>query len=182
MRIRTIPTPSAILIALLLSPMIATAQTPAPPAPPSPCVGPEYRQFDFWLGDWDVLGGPEGDRVVGRNRIERVSGGCALHEQWTAAAGGDGHSLNVYDRSSGRWTQFWVGADGGVLRLEGGLRDGGAMAMEGVRPTPRGAQRQRIVWTPRADGSVEQRWETSDDEGVQWRTVFLGVYRRRGPE
>jgi hypothetical protein len=21
----------------------------------APCAAPEYRQFDFWLGDWDVF-------------------------------------------------------------------------------------------------------------------------------
>jgi hypothetical protein len=169
---------AAVLIAFVL-PTTAIAQASAPPAP---CAKPEYRQFDFWRGDWEVLGGPDGDRIVGHNRISAVSGGCALHEHWRAASGGEGHSLNVYDRDRGRWTQFWIGADGGVLRLEGGLRADGAMAMEGVQATPRGPQRQRIVWTPRANGSVEQRWETSDDDGAQWRTIFLGVYRRRSAD
>ena len=35
------------------------------------------------------------------------------------------------------WRQFWVGADGVVLRLEGGLQDG-AMVLTGELPAPAG--------------------------------------------
>ena len=94
------------------------------------------------------------------------------------ATGVDGHSLNVYDRTTRRWTQVWIGADGVLLRLEGGLRADGAMAMEGVLPKAGGGtQRQRIVWTPAADGRVTQRWETSDDDGAHWQVAFVGIYR-----
>ncbi len=157
----------------------ASAQSPPPPA----CVAPEHRQFDFWLGEWDVIGGPNAETVVGRNTIVRVASGCALREHWVNNGGNDGHSLNVYDRATKRWTQFWIGSDGVVLRLEGGLRDDGAMAMEGVLPDGKGGvQKQRIVWTPKPDGRVEQRWETSDDDGAHWQTAFLGIYRRREKE
>ena len=67
-----------------------------------------------------------------------------------------------------------------MLRLAGGLRDG-AMVLEGELPaTAGGVQHQRITWTPRADGTVTQHWETSDDAGETWTTSFLGVYRRAG--
>jgi hypothetical protein len=158
----------------------AAAQTAPPPAPPPPaCATPEHRQFDFWLGQWDVSGGPQLDRIVGRNTISRVAAGCGLREHWVNAGGTDGHSLNVYDRDARHWTQFWIGADGVILRLEGGLRGDGAMAMEGTLPNGRGGiQRQRIVWTPKPDGSVVQQWDTSEDDGATWQVSFVGVYRR----
>lgn len=167
-------------LALLLVAMHASAQTPSPPAPPPACDAPEHHQFDFWLGEWEVTGGPQRDRIVGHNTIDRVAGGCALRERWVNAGGSDGHSLNVYDGAARRWTQFWIGADGVILRLEGGLRADGAMAMEGALPDGKGGvQRQRIVWTPNADGSVIQQWDTSDDDGATWQTSFVGVYRRK---
>jgi hypothetical protein len=148
-------------------------------SPPPACEAPEHHQFDFWLGTWEVLGGPGLDRVVGHNTITRVATGCGLHEHWVNLAGRDGHSLNVYERDARRWTQFWIGGDGVVLRLQGGLRTDGAMAMEGTLPAANGGtQRQRIVWAPRADGSVEQRWDTSDDDGTTWQNAFVGIYRR----
>ena len=47
-----------------------------------------YRQFDFWIGDWEVFN-PQ-DQRVGSNRIDKVLGGCALHESWR---GGTGHRV-----------------------------------------------------------------------------------------
>jgi len=40
------------------SPSPAATPSPAPtPSPMSPaCTGPQYRQFDFWLGEWDLVG------------------------------------------------------------------------------------------------------------------------------
>ena len=40
----------------------------APAVPPRPCAGPLHRQFDFWIGTWDVTG-PAG-KFAGVNRIE----------------------------------------------------------------------------------------------------------------
>jgi hypothetical protein len=102
-----------------------------------------------------------------------------LAEHWLNSAGRDGHSLNVYEPARRQWTQFWIGSDGVVLRLSGGLEDG-VMVLRGELPTAAGGvQQQRIRWTPRADGSVEQQWETSDDDGASWQTSFIGRYRKR---
>ena len=163
---------------LLLAGTFAHAQQP--PAPPMPCNAREHRQFDFWLGTWEVTGGPKLDTVVGRNTITKVSSGCALAEHWVNSTGQDGHSLNAYDAAAGQWTQFWIGSDGVVLRLAGGLQ-GKAMVTSDRLPDPKaagGEQWQRISWTPQDDGSVHQHWQTSDDAGASWQTSFLGIYRR----
>src|SRR5436190_10357664 len=62
----------------------ARAQT-APVAKPPPCAAAPHRQFDFWLGQWEVRD-PTG-KVVGHNRIETAHGGCALIEHWTSVTG-----------------------------------------------------------------------------------------------
>ena len=49
------------------------------------CTTPEYRQFDFWVGDWDVFG-PAGART-GTNRVDRLLNGCVLQEHWVGAGG-----------------------------------------------------------------------------------------------
>lgn len=157
----------------------AGAQTPSPPPPA--CAAAEHRQFDFWLGDWTVTR-PDTGAVIGQSSITPSSAGCALLEHWRGGTGYEGRSLNVYDRRRGAWRQFWIGADGNVLELEGGLREG-RMVLEGVQPGADGKpQRQRITWTPAEDGSVSQHWETSDDEGKTWATSFLGIYRRAGAD
>jgi hypothetical protein len=146
------------------------------------CDAPEFRQFDFWIGDWEVVGGPgspaEG-QVQGHNRIEKVAAGCALSEHWRGAKGLDGRSLNAWDAQARRWRQFWIGGDGVLLQLEGGLQ-GKDMVLEGeLRGASGGVQRQRIRWTPHEDGRVTQRWEASDDGGATWNVRFLGIYRPR---
>lgn len=160
--------------------VLASALATSPPAPPPPaCTAPEHRQFDFWIGQWEVWGGAEGKTLLGRNRIAQEAGGCALHEHWQGARGISGMSLSAWDAQRRAWTQFWVGGDGLVLRLQGGL-EGGAMVMRGELPSAAGGvQQQRITWTPQEDGSVEQRWETSDDGGKTWAVSFLGRYARK---
>jgi hypothetical protein len=162
------------LASLILA--VATVATP-PPA----CAAAEHRQFDFWLGEWDVVGvpdAPNAGQLLGRNRIESISSGCALSEHWRGASGFEGHSLNGYDAAHRVWRQFWIGSDGVVLQLAGGWRDG-RMVLDGELPGANGArQRQRISWIPQTDGGVIQRWETSDDDGTTWAVAFLGLYRR----
>ena len=171
-----------IVLGLVLSwPVCAVAQQPA--SQPPPCSAAEHRQFDFWMGDWEVTT-PDG-KPAGRNRIEPILGGCVLQERWTGAAGSTGNSFNLYNRASGQWEQFWVDGSGGRLHLRGGLQEG-AMVMQGERERPDPdtgvVQRERITWTPNEDGSVRQLWESSKDEGKTWNVVFDGRYRRIAPE
>jgi hypothetical protein len=46
-----------------------------------PCSDPAYRQFDFWLGEWEVRK-PDGT-LAGTNRISKEYGGCVLHERYS---------------------------------------------------------------------------------------------------
>lgn len=163
---------SALALAALLSPFLADADAPAASAKADPCAAKESRQFDFWLGDWNVID-PAG-KVAGHNRIEAILGGCALAEHWDGAGGGHGTSYNAYDATSKTWQQFWVDKQGGVLHLEGTF-DGERMALRSTRP---GAHVDRITWTPNKDGTVRQLWETSEDSGKTWKTSFDGRYER----
>jgi hypothetical protein len=139
------------------------------------CDGAEHRQFDFWLGDWEVFG-PNG-QPAGRNSITRELNGCVLHERWVGAGGMRGESFNTWDRTRQRWHQTWVSSTGTLLVIEGGLVNG-AMQMTGDTTTPKGLVRNRITWTPGPDGSVRQVWETSVDGGTTWQGAFDGRYRR----
>jgi hypothetical protein len=135
------------------------------------------RDFDFWIGEWDVVG-PQGNQA-GTNSITPLLDGGALAEHWHGTGGVEGHSINAYDTTTGRWHQTWVDSTGGFLLLEGGLV-GADMVLEGTVAGTDGAapQRQRITWTPGSDG-VRQHWESSDDDGASWQTAFDGRYRPR---
>lgn len=149
-------------------------QTPAP-APPPACTAPEFRQFDFWLGNWKVAN-PQG-KQVGTSEISRASGGCAVREQWKSESGVTGISINYYDAADHQWHQHWVGSDGSILHLEGGLK-GETMVLEGKTMGAKGEVMNRVTWTPSPDGKVKQEWSTSTDNGSTWKTVFTGVYEK----
>ncbi|MEX0892129.1 MAG: hypothetical protein WEB88_08155 [Gemmatimonadota bacterium] len=172
---------AAVGICVCAAPATAQEQASAPTDTTlaARCQGPEHRQLDFWLGSWEVR--DSADELLGHNVITRVSGGCALLENWSGAAGGSGVSINTYDASLGRWSQRWVGA-GATLWLEGGM-DGGAMVLAGTAPraTPRGSVLDRITWTPLPDGRVRQVWDISSDDGGTWVRSFAGYYVRRAP-
>jgi hypothetical protein len=163
-------------IALLAEPRSAAAQ--AVPAPGKSCQTVEHRQFDFWVGHWDVF--VASGRKAGQNRIEVIADGCALLEQWTGGGGVTGKSLNIYDTHDRRWHQTWVDNSGMLLMLTGGFVDRSmVMSMTGPNPSdPKTTVQQRITWTPAADGTVRQLWESSSDRGGTWTVLFDGRYVR----
>ena len=154
--------------------------TDAESRPPA-CDEPERRQFDFWLGEWEVRQ-PDGT-LVGRNTISPLFDGCALREEWRGESGHRGSSLNAWSPLRGRWHQTWVDSSGLTLLLDGGMRDG-AMVMEGDAPLPGEpgrVVRHRITWS-RLDGDpdrLRQHWEAATEEGT-WETLFDGRYSRAG--
>ena len=146
--------------------------------PPNPCQDdPTYRQFDFWLGEWDVFNPQE--QQAGTNTIELAENGCLLIENWTSGQGGTGKSINYYDPMDKKWKQVWVSASGTVGHFSGGLKDG-AMHLEGTWINPNGTSYPlRGSWTPLEDGRVRQHFESSQDEGKTWSTWFDGYYVKR---
>jgi hypothetical protein len=150
-------------------------------AKPAACQGVEARQFDFWIGRWEVFA-PDG-RKAGDNVIESIDGGCALIERWTGRGGFTGTSLNSWDAGAKLWRQHWVDNQGGLLRLAGRF-EAGSMVLGASEPhpdKPGATRRQRIRWTPLPDGAVRQLWEQSDDDGATWTVAFDGRYVRPRP-
>jgi hypothetical protein len=159
---------------------VSTQDIPAPAAatkPPS-CIAPEFRQFDFWLGDWEVR--DASGKLLGQNRITRLHKDCVLFENYRAGEF-SGSSLNVYDADRKVWHQTWVDSSGGLLVIEGGLRDGRMiLAGETVDADKPGVKvANRITWQPLPDGRVRQLWETSTDKGATWTTTFDGYYAKQ---
>jgi hypothetical protein len=134
------------------------------------------HDFDFWIGEWDVFN-PDG-KQVGRNTITSMFGNGMVHEHWRGNGGVEGRSVNAYDAARGVWHQTWMDSTGGVLLLDGGVRDG-AMVLEGLAPSGEDmsvVDRQRITWTP-GDQGPRQLWESSNDDGQTWTVAFDGRYR-----
>lgn len=139
------------------------------------CRSSSYRQFDFWLGEWQVSRASDGE-PVGTNRITRILDGCVIREEYSSRSGYAGTSYNIYDGTTGRWHQTWVDNTGLLLQLDGGL-EGDRMVLSGSRVDREGRPvLDRISWTPVEEGRVRQVWEVSRDDGASWRTIFDGLY------
>lgn len=149
-----------------------------------PCAyAAEYRQFDFWVGEWEVRSStaPPG-LPPARSRIELVEDECVIAEHYANAAGYSGRSLNVYDRDTKRWEQFWVDNKGGRHHYVGTGRDGNLYyEADGVRFGGPGAPPGKVKMTFFAQGrdQVRQLIEQSLDGGKTWAVVFDGIYTRR---
>lgn len=151
-------------------------------SPSTPAVAPvEARQFDFWIGEWEVFS-PDGKRA-GTSRIESVANGRGVLETWTgnpASGSFTGRSLNAWNPEKKRWQQFWIGSDGVVLELAGGLDEKGQMVLSSEHGLNQERVMERITWSANPDGSMRQLWEQSVDRGANWKIVFDGRYVKRG--
>ena len=167
----------AFALALLCAAPNAFAQTP--PAPPT-CAGGQHRAFDFWIGEWDAYVSGT-DNLAGRSSIKSEDAGCVITEHWQSVRQPySGRSLNIYDRATGQWNQFWVDSTGEVTRFVGGPHQGGMRLTDpaNIAAGQPGPTHTRMTFTPNPDGSVRQHGESSPD-GQIWTTTYDFTYRRR---
>ena len=144
--------------------------------PVKPCDRDVFRQFDFWIGTWEVK--DQTGKPAGHNVITAQEQGCVLIEQWRSAGGGTGMSMNYYHPQSRQWKQNWVGG-GIILEMSGGMKDG-SMILEG--PSRQiGDERLTLLrgtWTQLSDGRVRQHFVESEDRGKTWKEWFDGYYSK----
>lgn len=161
----------------LIVPILLIA-TPALTAPQlTACTAPEHRQFDFWVGRWQVTHTGQNE-VVAESLIERVYGGCGIRENWMPRSGKDGGSLNIYMPAEHAWRQTWIDSNGSRVDFSGAW-NGRAMVLAGVWPDAAGRRRSvRMTYTVAPDGDVRQFGEASYDDGANWEPDFDFTYQR----
>lgn len=151
-----------------------------------PCMSiPQAREFDFWVGEWDVY--PNGTNlIVGHSKVEIASGGCMVLENWTAlgAVPNTGKSMNYVNTVTGKWEQHWIGSGGlnignPALFVNGEYKDG-AMRFEGSTITPQNQKQiSRFIFYNMGPDQVRQFFEVSVDEGKTWTTSYDFIYKRK---
>lgn len=168
--------PSALFAAFLLGVSSLSAQQGPPPG----CTTPEFRQFDYWVGDWNVTDSAGGANY-GTNNVTLEEAGCVVHEHWAGSRGGTGQSFNYFDPRTKVWQQDWVASNAGsALHLVGHL-EGNAMTLEADVPAASGHPvHHKVQWIPEPDGRVRQYWRTTTDGGKTWTIAFDGWYKKKG--
>ena len=140
-----------------------------------PCGTPEYRHFDFWLGNWDVRD-PAGN-VVGRNDVTLHLDGCMLMESWLSVAGHAGMSMNFFEPADGSWNQIFVdntGVPSSWPPLKGELVDGKMILSSPASISPQ----TRWIWSKTNDGRVRQMAEQLGDDGKTWSVIWDSYYSK----
>lgn len=177
-----------IIVAIALSAAVSTTAADtnsAPPpvtqkAPPNyACPGPEYQQFRFWIGEWNVTQ-TKGGAPAGDSKIELLDQGCVIFENWKSKLGGSGHSLNVYDQADGKWHQTWIDATGDQVHYIGAWT---GTKMEFRAEDIATPQKQRVFMTmtfePRPDGTIRQSGTLSTDGGKTFNPSFDLTYTKK---
>lgn len=138
------------------------------------------RQFDFWLGEWDVSWDEDGAQRTGTNRVELILDGKVILENFDGRPAMDfqGKSVSVYDQTIGRWRQTWVDSAGTYLDFLGDFVDGRMLLQrEGVFEGQ--SVLQRMVWYDITPENLQWNWERSRDSGATWELTWHIDYRRR---
>jgi len=148
--------------------------------PKRPCDLPEGKQFDFWLGVWEVSWkGPDGKVSKGTNTVQKILDSCIVEEHFQ---GGplEGKSYSVYDPQSKLWKQTWIDNQGSYIALSGWFKDGKMELRTGPRKGPSGktAIFRMVFRNITADG-LQWDWQQSEDNGKTWTDAWLITYKRK---
>jgi|GEM_PF-208504 len=143
-----------------------------------PCeTSPESRQFDFWVGSWEVRT-PDG-QLAGTSQIQRILAGCALLENWKGARGGSGKSINSFNKYKGKWQQTWVDDRGDITEFVDGEYKDQVMRFQARTRSADGKNLLRhLSFFNLAGDKVRQFSEQSTDGGKTWSTEYDLTYTR----
>lgn len=147
----------------------------------TPCkfadVNPEMRQFDFWIGEWDVLN-PQGIQA-GTSRIDLILADCVILENWTDRFGSQGKSFNKFNTANKTWEQFWVDEQGTTTYYHGKLEGKNMVFRADASPDGKTGERTMTFFNLGPE-KVRQLGQITNDGGKTWTTQFDLTYVRRG--
>jgi hypothetical protein len=151
-----------------------------------PCLADQRsRAFDFWIGEWDAyVNGTV--QLAGKSRIDRISGGCGILENWTSRqglfnGGYEGKSINFFDPGTGKWRQVWAGSGQDVTEFGAGEYRDGAMRFTYQRTTPQGQKIEGdFIFYHLGPNRVRQFQDQTTDGGKTRQVVYDFIYVRVG--
>jgi hypothetical protein len=168
-----------------LLPIIMVAAFLHAAAQKTPCTtDPVYRQFDFWIGEWDVYA--KNGKKAGDSKIDLILDSCIILENWKSASISQGihyagKSFNTYNSTTGQWQQTWVDNVGGTTEfLEGNFENGKMIFV--TKPYQFSKDTiaiRKLTFYNLGPDKVRQHGEISKDKGTTWSTEYDLEYRRK---
>jgi hypothetical protein len=165
-----------LIVLLLLSLQLQAQQRP--------CAAPAYRQFDFWIGEWEAFG--VNGQKAGDSKISLILDSCIILEEWTSASVTQGiryagKSFNTYNALTRQWQQTWVDNVGGSNEyLEGKPGNGSIVFRSTPFPYSKDTMAiRRLSFFKLSADKVRQLGEISKDKGQSWQTEYDLEYRRK---
>ena len=149
-----------------------------------PCSNPIYRQFDFWLGEWEVFG--VNGKKAGDSKISLILDSCIILEEWTSANKQNGvvyagKSFNTYNSVTKQWQQTWVDNSGNTTAFTNGKFENNKIVFT-TEPFPFSKDSmaiRRLTFFNLGIDKVRQLGEITKDKGAAWITEYDLEYRRK---
>jgi hypothetical protein len=151
----------------------------------TPCTSdPVYRQFDFWIGNWEVYA--KNGKKAGDSKIELILDSCIILENWKSAASRNGlyysgKSFNTYNSATKQWQQTWVDNMGGTTEFQEGYYDNNKMIFR-TKPFQVAKDTlavRKLTFYNLGPNKVRQHSEISRDNEATWTTEYDLEYRRK---
>lgn len=149
-----------------------------------PCSRPEFRQFDFWIGEWDVMG--KNGNKAGDSKISLILDSCIILEEWTSAGVQQGlryagKSFNTWNAARKEWQQTWVDNAGNTTAFTHGKFEDKKIIFN-TDPFPVSKDTiaiRRLTFYDLGKDKVRQHGEITKDKGATWVTEYDLEYRRK---
>ncbi|MBL0181083.1 MAG: hypothetical protein IPP96_01865 [Chitinophagaceae bacterium] len=149
-----------------------------------PCSRPEYRQFDFWIGEWEAFG--TNGQKAGDSKISLILDSCIILEEWTSTSVQQGlryagKSFNTYNAATKQWQQTWVDNAGGTNEYMQGKFENNRIIFSSTpfRFSKDTMAIRKMTFTNLNPVKLRQYGEISKDNGLTWTTEYDLEYRRK---
>ena len=181
-------------IALWL-PTVAIAQHGGNAAPPPPVAPKEGTQFDFLVGQWELVGQPQATTLA-----QRLHGVGKLPGTWKAWRALDGwgiedelrltdasgnplllaHTVRYFDSAARRWSLSAVDVYKGIVSSSAAEWKGGEMIVSGSGKDAEGkAYMSRATFSKITPTSFTYRLDRSYDNGAKWTEGVTRIDAKR---
>jgi hypothetical protein len=149
-----------------------------------PCSSPEFRQFDFWIGEWEAFG--INGKKAGDSKISLILDSCIILEEWTSAGVQQGlryagKSFNTWNSSLKEWQQTWVDNTGNTTAFTHG-KFADKKIIFNTDPFPFSKDTtaiRRLTFFDLGKDKVRQLGEITKNNGTTWATEYDLEYRRK---